>query len=672
MLTAFAFCAEDIMAQNTFPASGRAGIYTTTPVTSLQVLGGARFGTATQYANIDSVTGNLSFGGNASLRIGGNRYAFQYSGDPDYGLFFNSTNVRYEFRDGAAIPVFYVNANTGAGVFSSTVTVGAYTFPATDGANNQVLKTNGAGALTWSNDNNTTYTAGTGLNLVGTTFSNTAPDQVVALSGSNGITIAGAYPNFTINGANFWRTNGNAGLNAAANFLGTTDAIDLVFRANNIEGMRLTSTNRRLGLGTTIPTAKLHINAAAAEDALRVQTNGTTRLFVSDAGGVSIGTTASGPVGGLYVAGNTGIGTAAPESDLHVLRASAGVVTANANAPLVIENSTSNYINLLTPDANEKGILFGDVSNASDGGIIYNSSNSMQFRTNGNTTRMTLNSLGDLTINGDLSVLGSTVDFGSVEQLSDIGANLIGCNSDFVTTTDGANSLGTSANTWFDVWATDATINTSDAREKTNIKTLDYGLKEIMKLRAVRFNWKKIPEAGDKIGVIAQEVQKILPEVVRDWEFKKDETTGQKVKVPAVKLGIMYDEFIPVLIRGMQQQQEIIEEQNKKIDALTKLVEQSLRNQPAISAVQTSEAVKSNYGLSSLRVIPNPARSSITVEGLQKAGNINIIDMQGRSILRQAITGTSATLNISTIPNGTYIIQYINNGKTATQKFVKE
>ena len=73
------------------------------------------------------------------LRVGGNKYAFQYSGNPNYGLFFNQTNVRYEFHDGAAIPVFYVDANTGAGVFSSTVRV-AYTCRQTDGSNNQVLK----------------------------------------------------------------------------------------------------------------------------------------------------------------------------------------------------------------------------------------------------------------------------------------------------------------------------------------------------------------------------------------------------------------------------------------------------------------------------------------------------------------------------------------------------
>ena len=642
--------------QNVFPASGRAGIYTLTPAASLQVRGGARFGSSlANYTNIDSATGNLSFGGNAALRVAGNRYAFQFSGDPDYGLFFNQTNIRYEFRDGAAIPVFYVNANTGDGVFSGTVTVGNYTLPVADGAANQVLKTNGAGVLSWANDNNTTYSAGTGLNLVGTTFNNTAPDQVVTLAGSNGISVSGAYPNFTINGANFWRTTGNAGLNSVNNFLGTTDAVDLVFRANNLEGMRLTNTNRRLGLGTSSPTAKLHVNSAAAEDAMRIQTNGTTRFYIN-------------------ADGDIGVGTLSPEANLHVFRGSAGIVTANANSPLVIENSTSNYISLLTPDANEKGILFGDASNNSDGGILYNSTNSMQFRTNGNATRMTLNSLGDLNITGDLDVAGSTVGFGSVEQLSDIGANTIGCNSDFVTTVDGANSLGTSTNTWFDVWATDATINTSDAREKTNIKDLNYGLKEIMKLRAVRYNWKKFPDAGDKIGVLAQEVQKILPEVVRDWEYIYDESTGTKQKKPAAKLGIIYDEFIPVLIRGMQQQQEIIEEQNRKIEMLTKQMDILMQRQTVTDGGSTGNDVMSVAPVTGgkISVIPNPARSVITVNGLQSGGALKIMDMQGRPVLQQAVNSKTANINIGNLSSGSYIIQYINGGITQSQKFIKD
>ena len=49
-------------------------------------------------------------------------------------------------------------------------------------------------------DTDTTYTAGTGLNLVGTEFSNAAPDQTVSIAGEN-ITINGTYPNFQLTGS---------------------------------------------------------------------------------------------------------------------------------------------------------------------------------------------------------------------------------------------------------------------------------------------------------------------------------------------------------------------------------------------------------------------------------------------------------------------------------------
>src|SRR6478736_7340606 len=92
-----------------------------------------RFGSATNFAKIDS-TGKLTFSGNGVYQVAGNKYAFQYTGNTNYGLFFNSTNVQYEFRNGSAVPVFSVNANTGSSVFNGTLKVGEYTLPATDGA----------------------------------------------------------------------------------------------------------------------------------------------------------------------------------------------------------------------------------------------------------------------------------------------------------------------------------------------------------------------------------------------------------------------------------------------------------------------------------------------------------------------------------------------------------
>src|SRR5215216_2481838 len=61
----------------------------------------------------------------------------------------------------------------------------------------------------------------------------------------------------------------------------------------------------------------------------------------------------------LTPSGKVGIGTVTPDANLHIFRGSAGIISGFSNAPLVVENSTDNYINLLAPDASETGILFG-------------------------------------------------------------------------------------------------------------------------------------------------------------------------------------------------------------------------------------------------------------------------------------------------------------------------
>ena len=62
---------------------------------------------------------------------------------------------------------------------------------------------------------------------------------------------------------------------------------------------------KQVGIGTNAPTDRLQIDAAAGEDALRVRTNGTTRLRVHDNGGVSLGGNVAPPAGGLYVFGES-------------------------------------------------------------------------------------------------------------------------------------------------------------------------------------------------------------------------------------------------------------------------------------------------------------------------------------------------------------------------------
>ena len=69
-----------------------------------------------------------------------------------------------------------------------------------NGTTSQFLRADGDGSFTWAvpTDTNTTYSAGSGLSLSGTTFSNSAPDQTVTISGGGATTVSGSYPNFTI------------------------------------------------------------------------------------------------------------------------------------------------------------------------------------------------------------------------------------------------------------------------------------------------------------------------------------------------------------------------------------------------------------------------------------------------------------------------------------------
>jgi hypothetical protein len=119
-----------------------------------------------------------------------------------------------------------------------------------------------------------------------------------------------------------------------------------------------------------------------------------------------------------------------------------------------------------------------------------------------------------------------------------------------------AATIGTSGNKWNTVFATNGTINTSDLRLKDNITELTYGLAELLKLKPVSFFWKKSPQEGKKLGFIAQDVQPIINEVVIEGDD------------PDKTLGINYSSIIPVIVKGMQEQQQLIDNQKQQINEL--------------------------------------------------------------------------------------------------------
>ena len=89
---------------------------------------------------------------------------------------------------------------------------------------------------------------------------------------------------------------------------------------------------------------------------------------------------------------------------------------------------------------------------------------------------------------------------------------------------------------------------TSDRQYKDNVENIEGALIKVDKIRGVEFDWKENPSgySGHDVGVIAQEVEEIMPEVVRTG------ANGQKQ--------VNYEKLVPLLIQCIKELKAKIKE----------------------------------------------------------------------------------------------------------------
>ena len=112
-----------------------------------------------------------------------------------------------------------------------------------------------------------------------------------------------------------------------------------------------------------------------------------------------------------------------------------------------------------------------------------------------------------------------------------------------------------------DVVAFSTTI--SDARLKEDVETIESASEKVSQLRGVEYTWKKGGRKGQReIGLIAQEVEEVIPSIVREHQFPL--VQGLDDSSVAYKT-VDYEKLVALLIESNKEQQDIIAQLEERI-----------------------------------------------------------------------------------------------------------
>jgi hypothetical protein len=172
--------------------------------------------------------------------------------------------------------------------------------------------------------------------------------------------------------------------------------------------------------------------------------------------------------------------------------------------------------------------------------------------------------------------------------------------------------------------------------------------------------------AGDHYGLVAQDVEKILPNLVKDTRFYPakaipSESENRKNEEVINFKALNYTELIPILLKGMQEQQQEIEQ-------LRQTVQMLLEKLPATGTVGTLN------GAYLLQNSPNPFVQTTLVRcyvpASVKQAKLSIYSINGQFVKSIALTSGMNNVDIAAnkLAAGEYSYTLIVDGQTADTK----
>jgi hypothetical protein len=243
--------------------------------------------------------------------------------------------------------------------------------------------------------------------------------------------------------------------------------------------------------------------------------------------------------------GNVGIGTTDPAAKLHLITSPTNWVGDLTNLK-VEAGGTFDTSGTLTR-ANYGGYFVANATRSAGSPALFNYG-VYGYATNGQSN------YGVYGMGGETGVYGTGNNEG-VFGNSSLGKGVSGYSASGY----GVYGWGDAA-TSYDFYAAGPGINygsASSIRWKKNIKPIDDALNKTLNLRGVYFDWDEAHGGGHDIGMIGEEVGKVLPEIV---VYEKDGS--------GYTSGMDYSKLTPLLVEAIKEQQKQIENLKTEIETL--------------------------------------------------------------------------------------------------------